>query len=81
MTDQTWFNLTESGEYLRLSPSYVRQLVRENRIEYTRTNSQRPLSQLRFRRDWLDSYLERNASNANTNDEATKAEIKSRERR
>lgn len=66
MTDQnqTWFSLEEACSYLRLGPSTIRAAVRSGQITYTRTDSRKPLSQLRFRRDWLDRYLEKNVQRA-----------------
>lgn len=79
--DQTWFTLSEASSYLRLSKSYIRELCRQHRIDYHRTNAQRPLSQLRFRRDHLDRYLEKNIHRVKTTDEAVEATNQPMDRR
>jgi excisionase family DNA binding protein len=53
---KTWMNLNEASTYLSLSQSFIRRLVSESKIEYTRSSSQS--SKLIFKREWLDAYLE-----------------------
>jgi len=54
--DKTWMNLNEASAHLSLSQSFIRRLVSEGKIEYTRSSSQS--SKLLFKREWLDAYLE-----------------------
>jgi len=61
---KTWMNLNESSSYLSLSQSFIRRLVSEGQIEYTRSSSQS--SKLLFKREWLDAYLEARMSTAVT---------------
>jgi excisionase family DNA binding protein len=59
-----WMNLNEASAYLSLSQSFIRRLVSEGKIEYTRSSSQS--SKLLFKREWLDGYLEARMSTAAT---------------
>lgn len=56
-----WMNLNEASAHLSLSQSFIRRLVSEGQIEYTRSSS--GSSKLLFKREWLDAYLEARMSN------------------
>ncbi len=58
-----WMNLNEASAHLSLSQSFIRRLVSEGQIEYTRSSSQS--SKLLFKREWLDAYLEARMSTVN----------------
>ncbi|NQT64158.1 MAG: hypothetical protein HQ556_14460 [Candidatus Marinimicrobia bacterium] len=61
----TWMNLNAFSSYLDLSASFVRRLVSERRIQYTRSSTE--TSKLLFKREWGDTYLESNQSVPNDN--------------
>ena len=55
---QVWKSLEEGAEYLRCSKSYLRQMVREKKIQFTRLNKDKPLrSRILFHISWLDKFL------------------------
>ena len=59
---QIWFTLEEASDYLRISKSYLRQLVRQKKIQYRRLNKEKPLSRILFHVSWLDEFLLENES-------------------
>jgi excisionase family DNA binding protein len=58
--ENTWMNLNAFASYLDLSASFIRRLVNEGRIRYTRSSTE--TSKLLFKKEWGDAYLESNQS-------------------
>lgn len=55
-----WMNLIDMSSYMSLSPSFIRRLVSEEAIQYTRSSTDK--SKLLFKSEWGDAYLERQSS-------------------
>ena len=51
---QQWFTLREAGTYGRFGETKLRELVKDRQIKHTRL----PSGDIRFKREWLDDYLE-----------------------
>ena len=49
-----YMNTTEAAEYLHLSDRTIRTLCTERKIRHQRVNGRN----IRFKREWLDEYLE-----------------------
>lgn len=52
-------NLDDAAEILALSPSGLRKLVRRRAIQFFQD---RPHSPIKFRREWLDEYIDRHTT-------------------
>jgi excisionase family DNA binding protein len=58
MDTQTWLTLKEAAQHVRCGPKTVYREVSAGRMRAARVGGRR---ELRFRREWLDQWLERSA--------------------
>ena len=60
-SESPWLTARETAQYLKLSPSYTRQLIAEGRIRSAKVSDGRPADR-RVHRDWADEYLQARAT-------------------
>lgn len=52
---QNWYDVRQAADYLGMTPSGLRKLINRREVAYTQS---KPHSPIRFRQEWLDTYLE-----------------------
>jgi excisionase family DNA binding protein len=60
-TTKTWMPLEDAANYLGVDDITVKRFVKERKLRFSRINDS-PTGALRFRREWLDQYLESRAT-------------------